>query len=446
MQPIEVCNSRSRSNILIWAEFQPPHNINRLFLRIGVPRLKRPGGHTLDRDARAAPRREAARKTSSPFRRGLRILQALGRAMEIPDGRPRGLCPIAGGRPAFSRDRRRGIPTFGAARPARRKSLRWSGGRLRLALLRAAARMAPDRLPQCPRTCGRHGVCLWRSRAASHSRFGRDERVMGNERRASELPPVERALPAPARAVLPRGISLAVGAGGRAHRIPRNHARQGSPRGRAVAAWRGALDGPADPLLVKRQRRIPPFSLRRGDPCRPPRRRRARSGARAHFLLDLLSLTLERRPAVPRLPVGPAATRDGLSRDLAGAGPPPARRGGARALASGAGAPALAPLSPDVLLGIRQARQRRPQLAKPDGADLSLLDATPAAVDGLVRESLPDLVSQVLLFRDVRRGARRPHPHRRPAAVEIDRLRRHGGSPDDYCRDRQLRLLQSADR
>src|SRR6266542_2411723 len=57
MQPIEVCNSRSRSNILIWAEFQPPHNINRLFLRIGVPRLKRPGGHTLDRDARAAPRR-----------------------------------------------------------------------------------------------------------------------------------------------------------------------------------------------------------------------------------------------------------------------------------------------------------------------------------------------------------------------------------------------------
>ena len=205
------------------------------------------------------------------------------------------------------------------------------------------------------------------------------------------------------------------------------------------------MDGPADARVAQLRRRVPPLPLRRGNSRRPSRRCRPSSGARAPPLLDLLSLALERRPAVSRLPVGPAPSRGRFSRDLVRADPARAPRGGARGLAGNAGARLLAPLSPHVRLGIRQARERRPQLAKPLGADVPLLDAAAAPLDGLVRESRPDLVPKGLLFRDVRGGARRSVPHPRPAAVAIDRLRRDGGPPGDHRRDRQLRLLQSPD-
>ena len=83
---------------------------------------------------------------------------------------------------------------------------------------------------------------------------------------------------------------------------------------------------------------------------------------------------------------GTPAARDGPARDLPRAAAALApRRARLAAFAARSLPPALAALPADVLVGLGQARERRPDVAQPHRAALPLRDAASAAVDGVVR-------------------------------------------------------------
>ena len=450
MRVSEMCNSCSRyENIRRAGRAASARPRERPFPRFGVPRRQRRAGHRLVR--------KCASLAVSGRRRKSRFSSSTGTAGSAGGGSSDGERSRAGAWNTPRRRRReRAFPEISPEDFRRSVQLVLPDGTVfdgaeavfALALLCAAAPLAPGGLPECPGTRGRRGVRLRHHRAASHGGFGRHERPVGKKRRAPELPPFERALPAAPRPLLPRGIPLALGPGGRAHRFPRDHARREFPRGRAVAAGRRAVDGPADPLPGwSAERRIPPLPLRRRDARRSPRDRRPSSGARAPALLDLLSLALERRPAVPRLPVGPAPSRDRVPRDLARARPPPARRRGARASRRWCGH------SLCWLLFRLMFSSGFVKLASgdPNWRNLSALtfhywtQPLPPWTAWFVSHAPISFqkLSCVVMFA-VELGA--PFLHPCPAAIEARRLLGDGRAPGDHRGDRQLRVLQSPDR
>ena len=94
------------------------------------------------------------------------------------------------------------------------------------------------------------------------------------------------------------------------------------------------------------------------------------AGGRRGRRLGLLPLARRRGPGLPGVPVGPAAARGGAPRDLPGAAAALARRRAGLAALRALALPArLAALPPDVLLGRRQALERR---SRP-GASLTAL-------------------------------------------------------------------------
>ncbi len=141
--------------------------------------------------------------------------------------------------------------------------------------------------------------------------------------------------------------------------------------------------------------------------------------------------------------MGHAAPGGAVSRDLSrSAAPPPGRaRGASRHRAR---TRPLAALPPDVLLRRRQARQRRPDVARPHGSSPPLRDAAASDGDRLVRAP-PSRESPERLRRGpVRRRARRAVPDLRAAPASQSRARPARGAPGRDRPDGQLRVLQPA--
>src|SRR5262249_9700481 len=187
--------------------------------------------------------------------------------------------------------------------------------------------------------------------------------AVGALRRAADVSRRGGALPAAARVDLRRRVPLALGPGRRPHRRAGSPARRPLPRLGAVPGRRRESLGRADPVLDLVERRLPPPSLRsrsRGGSRAPPRPRAGRERPRR---LGGLPVPLRRRRGLPPVPVGRAASRGGIPLDLPRLVPPPPLRRRGCGLAARALAPALAPVSPVVLLPLGQALARRPELA-----------------------------------------------------------------------------------
>ncbi len=114
------------------------------------------------------------------------------------------------------------------------------------------------------------------------------------------------------------------------------------------------------------------------------------------------------------------------------------------AVADDALAVALVVVSVDVRFRRGKARQRRPDLAQPDRADLSLRNAAAADLDWMVREPVAGLVPETVLRGDVRHRTRCAVPDFSAAPATDDRMRSADLPAIVHHRDRQLLLLQSA--
>ena len=312
------------------------------------------------------------------------------------------------------------------------------GARRRRALRRSrGSRCFGGLLELAYRLVARHRPAATRSDAPALGTLGREAHVLRGE----------RALSPRARSLLPRRVRLAVGPGGRAHRRARNPAGRPVSRLGAGTDRLGAVLAPADALLDLLERRVPAPALRRRR--RSPRScsswgwRRRRPRRSAGF-----STSRSRSPA--RCSCSSSGTtccsRSDCSRSSS------RRRGAgdsARGLAAVAGRalpPALAPLPADVLVGLGQARERRPDLAQPHGAALPLRDAAAAALDRVVPAPA------------ARRGSRRSRRSFSssssssfrfsifaPRRLRLFAFRATVAAAAAHRRDGQLRVLQPAD-
>src|SRR5207248_8131373 len=107
---------------------------------------------------------------------------------------------------------------------------------------------------------------------------------------------------------------------------------------------------------------------------------------------------------------------------------------------------ALAPLPPDVLVGVRQARQRRSQLARADRPAGPLPDTAPSTVDGLVHAPAAPVVPELLGGLSLLRRAGRAVSLLCAAQAPTDRVRSDLLPAADDRPDRELRVLQPARR
>ena len=378
----------------------------------------------------ARARRRSPRTAAGRLRRRLRVLPPVDRAVAGADGAARRLCAVAGGRAALSRDPARGVCARVPARAARRPRARGRGGRPgdagsgagRRRAVRARAGPGPRRRCSSWRTG-------W-SRAIGAAASCSDAPALGALGREAHVFRRERALSPRARSLLPRGVRVALGPGGRAHRRARHPAGRPVSRLGARTDGRGAVLAAADALLALVERRVPAPALRGRRPRRAPARPGARAGDGAALCWALyLSLAiagqvfLEFQWDYLLLEVGLLAIF------LA----PPRRWRFGRGLRGVAGrplAPALAALPADVLVGLGQARERRPDLARPHRPALPLRDAAAAALDRAGTSTSSAVVPDVLGARALRRRARR--------AVSLSSLRGGCGS----SRSARLVLLQ----
>src|ERR1051325_10969477 len=114
----------------------------------------------------------------------------------------------------------------------------------------------------------------------------------------------------------------------------------------------------------------------------PIRDRGRRSGAIPGFALVDLFIPHDNRPDFSGLPVGQPASGSWLFGDLFCAGPPPAEAlGGKASLVDHALAAALVGLSANVLLGLRQAAERRSDVAQSHRSEVSLRNPALADLD-----------------------------------------------------------------
>src|SRR5438876_11177171 len=145
-------------------------------------------------------------------------------------------------------------------------------------------------------------------------------------------------------------------------------------------------------------------------------RRRPGTGARA--AVAALSVDERRGADVPLVPMGRAAARGGPARGVLRAhrsrAEPAPRAGSVRADAL---ARVVAAVPPDVPLRNHQARERRPDVARPHRPRLPLLDPAPAAVDGVVRPLAPGMDAPRHAASRSRGGAGRAVAHLRPRAA-----------------------------
>ncbi len=262
---------------------------------------------------------------------------------------------------------------------------------------------------------------------------------------AAHLPRGERALLAAPRSLLPRGLRLVLGPGGRPGRRARDPPHRSLPRLGPVPGRSRALLARPHALLARIRQRGAPCALRgRGARVAPPRRG-GRAGGRRVSRVALLPLGGGGGTALPGVPVGLSPARDGPPGDL----PRPAaalargkRPGRLRAVAV---PPRVAPLPSDAVVGDRQALERRPDVAQPDRPAVPLRDPVPSALDGVVRAQRPAVVPDVLVRRGLLRRARRSLLLLRPPAAAAHRVRADGLPAARDRRNGQLCLLQLAD-
>ena len=268
-------------------------------------------------------------------------------------------------------------------------------------------------------------------------------------RRSAAVRPLPRAVPAPARRRLLRGVRLARAAASRSDRIGRPASRRGLPRTGVRPVGRRGLRAASDPALDPAGRRAAHGAVLARDRAVRGRAGRHRADRRLRGAVGPVPVARGGRSGLPALPVGPAAAGDRRAgRALCAAGlvasagdPASSGRGGA-----------LAGLEPGVQADLpvrgHQAAERRRDVAEPDRAPPPLRDAAPSDPAGLVRAQRPGLVRRRLGRGDVLRRARR--------AVRRFRAPSLPGRPDGRLRaalpaagadrgHRQLRLLQPAD-
>ena len=257
------------------------------------------------------------------------------------------------------------------------------------------------------------------------------------------VPARQRPLYALARGLFPRRFRIVVAASRRPDRLLRHPARGAvAGRRRTGARWRAVSPSP-HALLARCERCRSPRFVRRGHARVASRARRG--GAGVVFLpgLGVLPVSHGRGAGLPRVPVGSASARGRLSGGLPG-GAASDRTGGAGrgAVAGRPASSALAALPAELLIGPREARQRRSDLAQLDGALLPLRDAAAAALDRVVHAPAAGLGPDGLGVLAAGRRARGAVCDLRSSPGAPGGRSRARVAPDSDRFDRQLRLLQ----
>ena len=335
-------------------------------------------------------RRASPRASARDFRRRLRFLPALDRALESADGAESGLCALAGGRGAVSGDSQGAFRSRLPAHPSRRRGPRRSGSRRRSGRTRGRQRaLARSLSPHARRrSAGRAGVPAHRGPPVR--RDGGHASALGTVRSEADVRRRDRPVPAPARPLLSRGLRLALGPGRRARR------RERSAADRPVPGLGAVTDGDAGRYWL-----LPTLSWISSSDTALHLQCAAGTGAALLLLAGLAPAWSAAAAWLLYLSLSVAGqtflefqwdfllTETGL---LAIFLAPPLRlrlRAGLSSPPARAVSPRLAALPPDALVGRREAPERRRRLAQPHGPPRPLRDAAAAAVDRVVRAPAP---------------------------------------------------------